>query len=107
MLNARTCKNWLLDYYKSIGQTDEKLIVSKHVCACSTNHKATSEFGINKENVFGFWDFVGGRFSVWCAIGVLPLSLHFGFETMAEFLKGGHSIDTHLITEKNIGVMIG
>ena len=68
------------------------------MCACSTNLKATGEFGINKENVFEFWDFVGGRFSVWCAIGVLPLSLHFGYEKAQEFLKGGHSIDKHLVT---------
>ena len=55
------------------------MIAEKHICACSTNIAETSKFGIHKDNVFGFWDFVGGRFSVWSAIGVLPLSIHFGF----------------------------
>ena len=50
------------------------------MCSCSTNLKETSNFGISK--VFGFWDFVGGRFSVSSAIGILPLSIHFGFEIM-------------------------
>jgi glucose-6-phosphate isomerase len=50
------------------------------MCACSTNLQETSKFGIT--NVFGFWDWVGGRFSVSSAIGILPLSIHFGFETM-------------------------
>lgn len=61
---------------------DEQLIVERHVCACSTNLNETSKFGINPNNVFGFWDFVGGRFSVWSAIGVLPLSLQYGFSTV-------------------------
>ena len=50
------------------------------MCAVSTNLKLTSEFGIDNENVFGFWDWVGGRYSVTSAIGVLPLSLQFGFD---------------------------
>jgi len=50
------------------------------MCACSTNLKETSNFGIT--NVFGFWDWVGGRFSVCSAIGILPLSIHFGFDNM-------------------------
>jgi glucose-6-phosphate isomerase len=58
------------------------LIARSHICACSTNLTETSKFGIDKDNVFGFWDFVGGRFSVWSAIGVLPLSVHFGYEVM-------------------------
>jgi glucose-6-phosphate isomerase len=87
MLNARTAKRWILDYYKcnlffnlALNITDEKAIIDAHMCACSTNLKETSNFGIT--NVFGFWDWVGGRFSVCSAIGILPLSIHFGFEIM-------------------------
>ena len=64
----------------------------------------TGEFGIAAENVFGFWDFVGGRFSVWSAIGVLPLAVQFGFDVVNEFLAGGHSIDRNLIEEESIQV---
>ncbi len=63
------------------------------MCACSTNLDATSKFGISSENVFGFWDWVGGRYSVCSAIGVLPLSIQFGFEVVEQFLKGAHDID--------------
>ena len=65
----------------------------------------TKEFGIASDNVFGFWDFVGGRFSVWSAIGVLPLSVTFGYETVKKFLSGGHSMDKLLKTEKDISVI--
>jgi len=66
------------------------------LCAVSTNHAATDAFGIARENVFGFWDWVGGRFSVSSAVGLLPLSLHYGFETLNQFLKGLASIDEEL-----------
>ena len=69
--------------------------VSKHLCAVSTNLKATKEFGIKDENVFGFWDWVGGRFSVSSAVGVLPLALQYGYEVVEEFLKGLNEVDTH------------
>jgi len=111
MLNARSCRNWLLEQFKAIGETDEKKVVAHHMSACSTNLPETDKFGISKQNVFGFWDFVGGRFSVWSAIGVLPLSLHFGFETMQRFLEGGYSIDQHLLNEKdtnkNVPLLLG
>ena len=58
------------------------------MCAASTNLAETGKFGIDNENVFGFWDWVGGRYSVWSAVGVLPLSLVFGFETARAFLDG-------------------
>lgn len=89
MLNARTCKQWLLDGLKD---QDPSLVANKHMCACSTNLKETSNFGIKE--VFGFWDWVGGRFSVTSCIGILPLSIHFGFEVMEEFLSGANDIDT-------------
>ena len=76
---------------------DAVLIADRHICACSTNIPETSKFGINKNNVFGFWDFVGGRFSVWSAVGAAPLAIHFGFDAVSEFLAGGHSIDKLLL----------
>lgn len=54
--------------------------------------------------MFGFWDFVGGRFSVWSAIGVVPLAIHFGYHVVEEFLKGGHEMDKHFLLEKNTKV---
>lgn len=82
MMNARASKKWLLDQYAKLGHEDQEAILKAHLCAVSTNLQATSAFGIAEENVFGFWDWVGGRYSVSSAIGILPLSLHFGFETM-------------------------
>ncbi len=87
--------------------TDAALIADRHICACSTNIPETSKFGINNKNVFGFWDFVGGRFSVWSAVGILPLSIHFGYETMSKFLAGGHSMDGLFLNEKDITVNLG
>ena len=76
--------------------------------ACSTNLELTSKFGIN--TVFGFWDWVGGRFSVCSAIGILPLSIHFGFDVMEQFLKGAENIDQNLKNKnlmENIPMLIG
>lgn len=83
MLNARTCKNHILEYYKQAAPgSDANDILGKHLCAVSTNLKSTAEFGIKDENVFGFWEWVGGRYSVSSAVGVLPLSLFYGFENV-------------------------
>jgi len=85
MLNARTCKNHIKEAYKS-KVTDEAqwdAIFGSHLCAVSTNLKSTKEFGIKDENVFGFWEWVGGRFSVSSAVGVLPLSLFYGYDNVA------------------------
>lgn len=106
ILNAKSCKKWMIEEFQKKNINDAALIAKSHICACSTNHKLTSEFGIDSNNVFEFWDFVGGRFSVWSAVGVLPLSLHFGYDVMEEFLRGGHSIDSHLLLEKDIKVPI-
>jgi len=88
MLNARTVKNWLVE-----GMGPE--CVGKHLAACSTALDKTKAFGIQDSNVFGFWDWVGGRFSVCSAVGVLPLSLQYGFETVEKFLQGCNSMDEH------------
>ena len=106
MLNARNCKTWLLESYKErypyLGDEEIRKIITRHFCAVSTNISETDKFGIDKENVFGFWDWVGGRYSVWSAVGALPLSLLFGFEIFESFLAGGRSIDESISSSKNI-----
>jgi glucose-6-phosphate isomerase len=62
--------------------------VAKHMVAVSTNLKLVKEFGIDPANAFAFWDWVGGRYSVCAAVGMLPLSLQYGFDVMEQFLSG-------------------
>jgi len=81
MLNARSVKNTLVEFAAAKG-LDSATVLSNHLCACSTNLSATKQFGIRDENVFGFWDWVGGRFSGSSAVGLLPLSLHYGYDIM-------------------------
>jgi glucose-6-phosphate isomerase len=115
LLNARNCKTWLLNSYKekypNISEEELKDVISKHFCAVSTNIPETDKFGIDKSNVFGFWDWVGGRYSVWSSVGALPLSLIFGYEVFEQFLKGGKSIDDSIKNMKevktNIPLMMG
>mmetsp|Transcript_19436 Transcript_19436/g.53388 ORF Transcript_19436/g.53388 Transcript_19436/m.53388 type:complete len:548 (-) Transcript_19436:206-1849(-) len=92
MLNAKTVKDWLV---KELGTED---CIPKHVAACSTALDKTKAFGIDPANVFGFWDWVGGRFSVCSAVGVLPLSLQYGFDVVREFLDGARAMDQHFKT---------
>lgn len=103
MLNARTVRAWLVD---AMGTR----AVSKHMVAVSTNFKLVKEFGIDPENSFSFWDWVGGRYSVCSAVGILPLSLQYGFGTMETFLKGANDVDVHFRTasfDMNIPVLLG
>lgn len=103
MLNARTLRAWIKD---ALGED----AVSKHMVAVSTNHKAVSEFGIDTKNTFGFWDWVGGRYSVSSAVGIVPLSLHYGFDIANRFLEGAHDMDEHFRTaplEKNLPILMG
>lgn len=102
MLNARNCRHWLLDQYKQSKNTtkdNEKEIINKHFCAVSTNIDLTDKFGIDSNNVFGFWEWVGGRYSVWSAVGALPLSIAFGYEVFERFLEGGRAIDKTIIVD--------
>lgn len=78
MLNARQARQFIRQQYEKLDIKGD--VVASHLCAVSTNLAATKGFGIKDENVFGFWDWVGGRFSVSSAVGVLPLSLLFGYE---------------------------
>lgn len=104
MLNARTVKDWLLKELKS------EEAIAKHVIACSTALDKTKAFGIDSANVFGFWDWVGGRFSVCSAVGVVPLSLQYGFDVVKKFLDGARAMDLHFKDapmEKNLPTLLG
>jgi glucose-6-phosphate isomerase len=103
MLNARTVRSWIVS---ALG----KDAVAKHMVAVSTNLKLVADFGIDPANAFAFWDWIGGRYSVCSSVGMLPLSLHYGFETMQTFLAGAHDIDEHFRTapfERNLPVLLG
>ncbi|MDP2430668.1 MAG: glucose-6-phosphate isomerase [Pseudomonadota bacterium] len=88
LLNAQAARAWFLDHAK-----DEKA-VAKHFVAVSTNEEAVKAFGINPANMFGFWDWVGGRYSLWSAIG-LPIALYIGMDEFEELLAGAHDMDEH------------
>lgn len=99
--NSETVRKWFL---KSAKQED----VAKHFVAVSTNLQKVTEFGINPDNVFPMWDWVGGRFSLWSAVG-LSISLAVGFENFDKLLKGANQMDEHFKTEKfdqNIPVIL-
>ena len=93
MTNAHTARAWFLEHTK-----DEKAI-AKHFVALSTNEQAVTAFGIDKQNMFEFWDWVGGRYSLWSAIG-LSIALTIGYDNFEALLKGAHSADTHFRTAK-------
>ena len=88
MTNAQTARNWLM-----ASAFDERA-VKKHFVAVSTNTEAVSEFGIDTEHMFTMWDWVGGRYSIWSAIG-LPIALYLGFDQFEELLSGAHDMDQH------------
>ena len=107
MLNARTIKDWLLKNVKGAGPAD---VIRQHMVAVSTAIPKAVDFGISADNVFGFWDWVGGRYSVCSAVGVLPLALQYGFPVVQEFLAGAHSMDTHFFEtplRSNLPVLLG
>ncbi|ORY05835.1 Phosphoglucose isomerase [Clohesyomyces aquaticus] len=100
--NANTAKNWFL-------KTGKQEDIAKHFVALSTNESEVTKFGIDKKNMFGFSDWVGGRYSVWSAIG-LSVCLYIGYENFHQFLAGAHAMDKHFKEtplEKNIPVLGG
>jgi glucose-6-phosphate isomerase len=100
MTNAHTARNWFL---KAAGDDRQ---VAKHFVALSTNEKEVVQFGIDKQNMFQFWDWVGGRYSLWSAIG-LSIALTIGYEQFEDLLKGAHTVDNHFYEkpfEENIPV---
>ena len=102
MTNAETAKEWFL---KTAGDVKH---VAKHFVALSTNQEGVVKFGIDKDNIFGFWDWVGGRYSLWSSIG-LSIALMIGYNNFEELLKGAYSTDEHFRTAKfdhNIPVLM-
>ena len=87
MLNAHSARSWFLNH----GTIRD---IQKHFVAISTNREAVEKFGIHHDNLFPFWDWVGGRYSVWSAIG-LPVVLAIGYNHFTEFLAGAHAMDVH------------
>jgi glucose-6-phosphate isomerase len=102
MTNAHTARKWFLENAK------DEAAVAKHFVALSTNSKSVAEFGIDTQNMFEFWDWVGGRYSLWSAIG-LPIACAIGFDNFEKLLAGAHSMDLHFRHEdfkRNIPVIL-
>ncbi|XP_072948305.1 glucose-6-phosphate isomerase [Epargyreus clarus] len=100
--NATSAKNWFLEVAK------DPSAVAKHFVALSTNGEKVTAFGIDSKNMFGFWDWVGGRYSLWSAIG-LSISLYIGFDNFQKLLEGASYMDNHFTTaplEKNAPVIL-
>ena len=103
MLNAQTARRWLLD-----ACSDEKAL-AKHFVAVSANVELARDFGIGNNNIFPLWDWVGGRYSLWSAIG-LPVALGIGMENFRALLAGAHTMDKHFRTapfKENMPVLMG
>lgn len=103
MTNARSAREWFLT------KIDDQSAIAKHFVAISTNAERVAEFGIDTANMFEFWDWVGGRYSLWSAIG-LPIALAVGMDAFEALLAGAHKVDEHFRTqpfERNIPVIMG
>ncbi|PMK01931.1 glucose-6-phosphate isomerase [Vibrio sp. 10N.261.55.A7] len=102
MTNAHSARDWFL------AEAGDSAHVAKHFAALSTNAASVAEFGIDTDNMFEFWDWVGGRYSLWSAIG-LSISLSVGFDNFVELLDGAHEMDNHFAStefESNIPVIL-
>lgn len=102
LTNAKTCRKWLVD---ALGEH----AVAKHFVALSTNTEKVKEFGINPDNMFEFWDFVGGRYSMWSAIG-LSIAIAVGMDNFEKMLDGAYTMDMHFLHTDfahNIPVILG
>jgi len=100
MLNANTVRKWFLQYAPEQA-------IEKHFIAVSTNEKAVNEFGIHSDNMFRFWDFVGGRFSLWSAVG-MSIACYLGYENFEKLLFGAYRMDQHFRSatfDKNMPVI--
>lgn len=100
--NAHTARSWLLETFK------DDAAVARHFVALSTNASEVAKFGIDTANMFEFWDWVGGRYSLWSAIG-LPIALYIGYDNFVELLSGGHDMDKHFCTaplQENLPVIL-
>jgi glucose-6-phosphate isomerase len=102
MTNAQSARDWLL------ASAQDESAVARHFVAMSTNSEEVQKFGIDPKNMFEFWDWVGGRYSLWSAIG-LSIALYLGFEVFEELLAGAYSVDEHFRStpfEQNIPVVM-
>lgn len=102
MTNALTAKKWFLE------KTKNEDFIKQHFVAVSSNQNEVLQFGISNENIFPFWDWVGGRYSLWSSIG-LSIALSIGYQNFEDLLKGAHEIDNHFQSspfEKNISVLM-
>jgi glucose-6-phosphate isomerase len=103
LTNAHSARDWFLAAAK------DETAVAKHFVALSTNEKEVKKFGIDPANMFEFWDWVGGRYSLWSAIG-LSIALSIGFKNFEKLLAGAHAMDQHFLTaapEKNLPMTLG
>ncbi|MBP5215047.1 MAG: glucose-6-phosphate isomerase, partial [Alphaproteobacteria bacterium] len=101
LTNAKTCRKWLVD---ALGEH----AVAKHFVALSTNKEEVEKFGINSDNMFAFWDFVGGRYSMWSAIGLI-IAIAIGYKNFERMLEGAYAMDQHFLNsdfEHNIPVIL-
>ncbi|MBT8593122.1 glucose-6-phosphate isomerase [Polynucleobacter paneuropaeus] len=101
-MNARAVVNWLKDNDCTSGQ------IARSLFAVTANIAAAKTFGIEEDNIYPFWDWVGGRYSVWSAVG-LPIALQYGFKTFQDFLAGAHAMDLHFRSaplEENLPVIM-
>ena len=102
MTNAHSARQWLLN------TLENDAAIAKHFVAVSTNAEAVTAFGINEDNIFGFWDWVGGRYSLWSVIG-LPIAIAVGMDNFTALLAGAHRMDEHFRTaplEQNMPVIL-
>jgi glucose-6-phosphate isomerase len=103
LTNAHSARDWFLAAAK------DEAAVARHFVALSTNEKAVKQFGIDPANMFEFWDWVGGRYSLWSAIG-LSIALSIGYDNFVELLAGAHAMDEHFLNtppEKNLPITLG
>jgi glucose-6-phosphate isomerase len=103
MMNAKSAKNWFLE------QAKDPAAVAKHFVAISTHAENVAKFGIDTNNMFEFWDWVGGRYSLWSAVG-LSIALYIGMDNFEELLQGAFEADQHFLNtpfEQNIPVLMG
>lgn len=103
MMNAKSAKNWFLEHAK------DPAAVAKHFVAISTHAENVAKFGIDTDNMFEFWDWVGGRYSLWSAVG-LSIALYIGMDNFEELLQGAFEADQHFLNtpfEQNIPVLMG
>ncbi len=105
LVNAKSCLGWL----QSRLNVDESILLKEHFVAVTAKKEKAKEWGISEENIFPIWDWVGGRYSVWSAIG-LPLALQIGMKQFREFLAGAYQADQHFLQaplNQNIPVLMG